>query len=177
MERNIILIGFMGTGKSAIGQRLAQRLGMTFVDTDNEIEALTGMSIDQIFRKHGEKRFRSEEKLLAAKLARQKGLVIACGGGIVLNPDNIRALSESGIVIRLEASAQDIYRRVMRKRRHRPLIRRDLTLEGLQEMIKAREEYYQCADFTVDTSARGIEDLVQAIIDRLEESGDERPRG
>ncbi|MEG3071305.1 MAG: shikimate kinase [Candidatus Syntrophopropionicum ammoniitolerans] len=88
--KNIVLIGFMATGKSTVGRRLAQCLRRTFVDTDKEIEAVTGKTIAQIFAKDGEKRFRSEENLLVKKLVSRKGLVIATGGGLVLNPDNFR---------------------------------------------------------------------------------------
>ena len=92
MGKNIVLIGFMGTGKSTIGQRLARKLGMIFVDTDREIEKITGMTVAEIFRKHGEKRFRSEEKLLAHKLAQREGLIISCGGGMPLDPENMKVL-------------------------------------------------------------------------------------
>lgn len=173
MERNIILIGFMGTGKSVVGQRLARRLGMIFIDTDREIEKITGMSISDIFRRYGEKRFRSEEKLLARKLAMQSGLVISCGGGMVLERENMERLGRNGFIIRLDASPEDIYRRVMRKRRQRPLIKRDFTLEDLQRMMAEREEYYKCADFTIDTTSKSIEDLVRIIIGKL---GEEKMR-
>ncbi|HQE24133.1 MAG TPA: shikimate kinase, partial [Syntrophomonadaceae bacterium] len=85
MGKNIILTGFMGTGKSSVGTRLAERLNREFVDMDREIERLTGMTISQLFRRYGEVRFRSEEKLMAKKLAGQSDLVIATGGGIVLD--------------------------------------------------------------------------------------------
>ena len=169
MGKNIILIGFMGTGKSTIGQRLARRLGMVFVDTDREIEALTGMTVAEIFRKHGEKRFRSEEKLLARKLAQKEGLVISCGGGMPLDPDNMRVLGANGVIIGLKAAPQDVFRRVMKKRRRRPLLARDLTIEGLQAMMAEREPYYQCAHITVDTSVDGIEEVVNKIILSLKE--------
>ena len=79
MGKNIVLIGFMGTGKSSVGQRLAEKLKMAFIDMDREIEKITGLSINQIFRKHGEIRFRSEEKLLAQKLGHESNLVILVG--------------------------------------------------------------------------------------------------
>ncbi|ADI01183.1 MULTISPECIES: shikimate kinase [Syntrophothermus] len=169
MGKNIVLIGFMGTGKSTIGQRLARKLGMIFVDTDREIEKITGMTVAEIFRKHGEKRFRSEEKLLAHKLAQREGLIISCGGGMPLDPENMKVLGENGVIIGLKASPEDVFRRVMRKRHHRPLIDRELTLERLRAMMAEREKYYQCAHITVDTSTHGIEELVHKIILNLKE--------
>ncbi|NLU49891.1 MAG: shikimate kinase [Syntrophomonadaceae bacterium] len=177
MEKNIVLVGFMGTGKSAIGQRLAQRLGMNFVDTDREIEKLTGMTVAEIFRKSGEKRFRSEEKLMAAKLARRQGLVVSCGGGMVLDPDNVKELGRRGVIIRLEANAEDIYRRVMKKRQQRPLLKRGLTLEELRQLMAEREKSYQCADIVINTTSRTIEEIVELILAKLKGDGHENPEG
>ncbi len=177
MGKNIVLIGFMGTGKSTIGQRLARRLGMVFVDTDREIEAITGMTVAEIFKKHGEKRFRSEEKLLARKLAQKQGLIISCGGGMPLDPENMELLGANGIIVRLKADPLDVWARVMKKRRVRPLIGRNLTLEGLKAMMAERERYYQCAHFTVDTSADGIEEAVNKIILSLKELCDDESQG
>ena len=113
MEKNIVLIGFMGTGKTAVGTRLARRLGREFVDTDNEIEQITGMTIRDIFYKEGEIRFRSEEALIVKRLAERTGLVIATGGGVI-NPDNLHLLKQNGILICLEADPEDILKRSAR---------------------------------------------------------------
>ena len=103
MRKNIVLIGFMGTGKTAVGRRLARRLKRKFVDTDAEIEKITGKTIAQIFARDGATRFRSEEALLVKKLAPKEGLVISTGGGLVLNPENVRLLRENGIFVALAA--------------------------------------------------------------------------
>ena len=92
MGKNIILTGFMGTGKSTVGTKIAERLNRRFVDMDREIEKLTGMTISELFRRYGEGRFRSEEKLMAKKIAVQDDLVVATGGGIVLDQENIELL-------------------------------------------------------------------------------------
>ena len=89
----------MGTGKTAVGRRLARRLKRKFVDTDAEIEKITGKTIAQIFARDGATRFRSEEALLVKKLAPKEGLVISTGGGLVLNPENVRLLRENGIFV------------------------------------------------------------------------------
>ena len=96
---NIVLIGFMGTGKSTVGKRLAKSLGWEFIDTDVAIEELTGLSVADLFRLHGETRFRSEEALLVKRLSEQKGYIIATGGGTVLNPENWRYLAQHGVLV------------------------------------------------------------------------------
>lgn len=164
MEKNIVLIGFMGTGKSTVGLKLAEKLGMKFVDMDKEIEKITGMSISTLFKRHGEIRFRSEERLMAKKLSNQKGLVIATGGGIVLQQENIDALRENGILICLDAEPKDIFERVIRKRASRPLLKKNLQVKDIEEMLKEREPYYNCADFRVNTSGRDLDVIVNDII-------------
>ena len=167
MGKNVIIIGFMGTGKSSVGIRMAQRLHYQFVDMDREIERLTGMSVADIFRRCGETRFRSEEKLLARKLAGRSNLVIATGGGTVLQPENIDVLEENGVVICLEAAPEDILQRVSRKKGTRPLIKKGLELHELEEMLGQRAGYYQRAPYHIYTSGRGLEAVVQEIMDIL----------
>ena len=169
MDKNIVLIGFMGTGKSAIGQRLARKLGLSFVDTDREIEELTGKSIPMLFKKYGEKRFRSEEKLLVARLGKRRGQVVACGGGTVLEPQNREILRQNGILIWIDAEPEDVFRRVRRKRQKRPLLKKGLTLEQVHRMMEERKPYYEGADFRINTSRSSIEDVVNLIINKLEE--------
>jgi shikimate kinase len=164
MSKNIVLIGFMGTGKSTVGIKLAQRLKRQFVDIDKEIENLNGMSVNDIFRRYGEIRFRSEEKLMAAKLSKRDNLVIATGGGLVLWPENIAALKENGILICLEADPEDIFGRVSRKKGTRPLLKKNYNVDDIRELLKAREEYYNCADFKVNTSGKDLDMVVNEIL-------------
>lgn len=164
MGKNIVLIGFMGTGKSTVGFRLAEKLGMRFVDMDKEIEKLTGMTVSQLFRRHGEIRFRSEEKLMAKKLGSLEGLVIATGGGVVLQESNIAYLRENGIIICLEAEPEDIYARVSRKKSTRPLLNKDFSPDDIKEMLGKREAFYSCADLRVNTSGKSLEAVVGEII-------------
>lgn len=167
MAKNVVLVGFMGTGKSSVGSRLAQRLRMQFLDMDREIEHLLGMSVERIFRVHGEKRFRSEESIMARKLAMRENLVIATGGGVVMNPDNIEALKKNGIVVRLEATPEDILSRVSRKKGTRPLLKKDVKVDQIKNMLKEREEYYNMADLTIDTSGKDLDDIVNNIINYI----------
>ncbi len=164
MGKNIVLIGFMGTGKSTVGMRLAERLHLQFVDMDREIERITGMTISQLFRKHGETRFRSEEQLMAQKLGRCSNLVIATGGGVVLQPDNVAALKKNGIFVALEASPEVIMARVSHKKSNRPLLNKATTVEDVKKMLAAREEFYACADIRVDTTGQELNKLVNEII-------------
>ena len=163
MEKNIVLIGFMGTGKSTVGMKLAERLKMEFVDMDREIEKVTGLTITQIFKKYGEIRFRSEENLMAEKLARKSNLVIATGGGIVLQDKNIETLRQNGIIVCLDADPEEIFARVSRKKGSRPLLKKNLTVEDIKEMLAIRSPYYQCADFRLNTSGKHMESVVREI--------------
>ncbi len=164
MGKNIVLIGFMGTGKSTVGIKLAERLKMQFIDMDREIEKLTGMSIPMLFKKHGEIRFRSEEQLMSEKLGQRSNLVIATGGGVVLNRDNFEALRKSGILICLDADPKVILARVNRKKGSRPLLKKNPGLEDIEKMLNEREEYYSLADYRVDTSGKEMDKIVQEII-------------
>jgi len=164
MEKNIVLIGFMGTGKSAAGVKLAERLNMEFVDMDREIEKVTGLSISQLFRRYGEVRFRSEEKLMAKKLGQRTNLVIATGGGTVLNEENVKALRKNGILICLDSGPEEILKRVNRKKGTRPLLKKNITVEDIKEMLCAREKFYSCADYRVNTSGKDLHIVVNEIL-------------
>lgn len=171
MGKNIVLIGFMGTGKSSVGYKLAQKLKMQFIDMDREVEKITGMSVSDIFRIHGEKRFRSEEELLARKLGKSENTVIATGGGVVLDGKNIESLKKNGILIRLDATPEDIYERVNRKKGIRPLLKKDLKLNDIKIMLQEREGFYACANFRVDTSNKGLIEIIDEIIGYIRENG------
>ncbi len=167
MEKNIVLIGFMGTGKSTVASRLAARLNRKFVDMDREIERVVGMTVSEIFKRYGEIRFRSEEKLIAQKLARESGLVIATGGGVVLEQVNMDTLSQNGIIICMEATPNEILERVNRKKGTRPLIRKNAQLQDIEEMLKARETLYAQADYRVNTSGKSPEQVTNEIMGML----------
>ncbi|HPF44483.1 MAG TPA: shikimate kinase [Syntrophomonadaceae bacterium] len=164
MAKNIVLTGFMGAGKSTVGMKLAERLKMQFVDLDKEIEKVTGMTISQIFKRYGEIRFRSEESLMAAKLAKKENLVIATGGGTVLQESNIDTFRENGLIICLEANPEDIFARVNRKKGTRPLLKKNMTVEDIKEMLAARTPFYHKADYRIDTSGKDLDTIVKEII-------------
>lgn len=167
--RNVVLIGFMGTGKSAAGRRLARILRRPFLDTDAEIERLVGKSVRRIFIEDGETRFRSEEALLCRKLAVPRGLVVATGGGIVLNPENVADLRKGGVLIGLSAGPEVIYQRVRRKQ-SRPLLRGNVRAR-VRELLEARAHAYGAAEFTVDTGEHSLPKTVGLIMGFLKERG------
>lgn len=164
--RNIILIGFMGTGKSTVGRRLARTLGWDFIDTDSEIERITWMSVAEIFRRHGETRFRSEENLLVKRLMTRENCVIATGGGTVLNPENQVILSGIGVVISLYAPVEIILDRVG-QRTDRPLLKTGR--EEIEVLWQARQVSYARAEYTVDTTDKSVEEVEGEILTYLEE--------
>lgn len=163
--RNVVLIGFMGTGKTSIGRRLAHILKRPFLDTDAEIERLVGKPVSRIFKEDGEIRFRSEEALLCRKLAKPQGMVIATGGGIVLDPENVRSLRAGGVLIALRADPDVIYDRVGREKT-RPLLRGDVR-SRIEEILRERAGAYDAAELTVDTGRHSPAETVRLILDYL----------
>ncbi|GAB6171419.1 shikimate kinase [Paradesulfitobacterium aromaticivorans] len=163
--RNIILTGFMGTGKSTVGRRLARTLGWDFIDTDSEIERITEMSVAEIFRRHGETRFRSEENLMVKRLMTRENCVIATGGGTVLNPENQAILSGIGVVISLYAPVETILDRVG-QRTDRPLLKTGR--EEIEFLWQARQVSYARAEYTVDTTDKSVEEVEGEILTYLE---------
>lgn len=161
--KNIVLIGFMGTGKTVVGRLLARRLRREFIDTDTEIERLMGKTVAQIFAREGAVRFRSEEGLLVKRLAGREGLVIATGGGMVLNPGNLGLLKGNGVLVALTASPEVIYNRV-RNKKTRPLLLNCDVRNKIKELMQERESAYEAAEITVDTGICSIVEAVEQII-------------
>jgi shikimate kinase len=164
--KNVVLVGFMGAGKTVVGKRLARLLGWRFVDTDTEIEQLTGKNVARIFAEDGEVRFRSEENLLCRRLASKTGLVIATGGGMVLNPENVTLLRQNGIIIKLYADQEVIVGRVKSKRKKRPLLKGEVE-HSVQELLHQRGTSYDVAEFAVDTGKQGPDDSARIIYEYL----------
>jgi shikimate kinase len=167
MGKNIVLIGFMGTGKSSIGLRLGYKLKMEFVDMDREIESVMGISVAEIFKRYGELRFRSEELLIARKVCLREDTIIATGGGTFLIEENIAALRENGILVCLDASPEDIFNRVNRKRGTRPLLKKNVSVQDIERLLQERGEFYACADIRVDTSGKDMDIVVNEVLQAL----------
>lgn len=168
-EKNIVLVGFMGTGKTSAGRRLARILSRDFVDTDVEIERVTGLTVAQIFIKYGEIRFRSEEALAVKRVSGRPGLVIATGGGSVLRADNLDCLKKNGVLVDLHASPQVIQERIGRKDT-RPLLK-DKSLENIEKLLRMREPYYLKADIRVDTTDLTLDQTVEQILHEVRKGG------
>jgi shikimate kinase len=167
MSDNIILVGFMGTGKTVVGRRLAAKLDKKFVDTDMEIERVTGMPVARLIKKHGEIRFRSEETLALKRISKLDNIVVATGGGIVLNKENVDLLKNMGKIICLTAAPEIIKERIER-RNNRPLLGKDTSIEKIKELLSQSEEFYKEADFVVDTTDLQIDDVINKIFEFLQ---------
>ncbi len=165
---NIVLFGFMGTGKSAVAQVLARRMNLRWVDMDREIETQQGMSVEKIFEKHGEKFFREQERFLVQELIKQDGLVVSTGGGVVLDEANIRDFLAWGCCICLNANSQVIFERT-RHRQDRPLLKDKDPMMKIQELLKSRESYYLKIPIQIDTSDRSLHDVIGTILHLLDE--------
>lgn len=159
---NVVLTGFSGTGKSSVGRFIAQQLGYGFVDTDKLIEARWG-SIPQIFAERGEPTFRSLERIVSAELALLPKLVIATGGGTLLNEHNVAALSRNGIIICLCASPQTILERVSRRPGTRPLLEGENATERIATLLADRSAAYACFD-QVDTTGLSQAQVAEAVL-------------
>jgi shikimate kinase len=163
MTKNIVLVGFMATGKSTVGRNLAKRLRFEAVDTDDLIERRTGKTISRIFSEEGESAFRDQESEVAQKVSRLNGHVIITGGGIVLREENIKALKEAGPIFCLAASPEVVLKRTQGTD-HRPLLQTEDPLEKVRGLLEVRGPFYARADHTIDTSDLTIEEVVDRIV-------------
>jgi 3-dehydroquinate synthase len=162
---NLILAGFMGVGKSTVGRLCARQLGLTFVDTDEEIVRREGMSIPAIFERHGEAYFRALERELAQELAQRGGCVIATGGGMIVNDDNRNTLLMSGVGVCLTATPDVILRRVGGEAaaQSRPMLRGDDVTARITHLLKERTPKYAQMHYHVDTSQRTSRDVAAVV--------------
>ena len=164
---NIVLTGFMGTGKSKIGKRLATELRMGYLDTDELIEKREKDSISAIFKKKGEEYFRHLETKVVKEVALFDNFVISTGGGVVLRDENIRVLKKNALIVCLFASPEVILKRT-KGDDNRPLLGVNNQKKRIEELLAFRKPYYEKADFSVDTSVLANEEVVEEIIEFLE---------
>jgi shikimate kinase len=165
--KNIVLVGFMGTGKTLIGKLLAARLNKQRLCLDDMIEWKVGKSIVDIFQQDGEAFFREVEKEMVKAVSNDKDAVIDAGGGVVIDEENIRRLKEQGIVICLRAKPEVIYERT-KGCLHRPLLNAPDPVESIKDLLSRREKYYSRADYEIDTSELMPEEVVEQIIKILD---------
>ena len=166
--KNLFLIGPPGAGKSAVGRQLARSLHLTFMDSDEEIEARTGVDIPFIFEKEGEEGFRAREVKVIDDLSNMDGVVLATGGGAVLDPDNRSRLGARGFVVYLKTGVDQQFSRT-RRGRERPLLEgHDDLREALDGLMQVREPlYYEIADLTVETDGRKVKAVANEIVEAI----------
>ncbi len=162
--RNIILVGFMGSGKSSTGRYIAEKLGRPFLDMDTEIERREGRGIPDIFAKEGEPYFRALERALVQELATRENMVIAPGGGIVLNPDNVRDFAASGLVINLRVSPDWVLRRVGQDP-NRPLLQGGDPLQRIRDLMDKRKALYAAVPYQLETDGLTPEAVGEQVLD------------
>jgi shikimate kinase len=165
-KANIVLIGFMGTGKTSVGEALADRLGILYVRTDDLIVEQTGKPISEIFRQDGEKRFRELEAEVVRRVSSSRRAVIDCGGGVVLNRENIERLRQNSAIILLTSSPEVILERISRNGDQRPLFNNVDKPATIRRLLSMREHLYRdAADYVVDTSRLSVMEVVEKILE------------
>lgn len=165
--KNIVLIGLMGTGKSAVGRTIAKKLGRRFIDTDRLIERKSGKTVQEIFSEQGEAAFRTLEKEAIKKISQYIGIIIATGGGIIKDPENFKFLKQSGWIIALYASPDTLYKRISKKRIRPLLLEKEDPVKILEGLLEERKNMYAMADFQVSTEDKTIDEIADEIINLL----------
>jgi shikimate kinase len=164
---NLVLIGFRGTGKTSVGQLLAERLGLEFIDADDFLEKKTGKSIQRIFEEGGEDLFRQIESEVIAEIAQDDEVVIAAGGGAILREENVARLKQRGVLILLEADADTIHKRLTAdtaKASQRPNLTDKDRYEEIRSLLESRKPYYdRVADVRLNTAKLTVAQVVDTI--------------
>ena len=160
---NVSLVGFMGSGKTAVGKKVAEKMGFDFVDTDDLVEEGSGKKISEIFEKEGEETFRNLERTAVKKAGEMDNVVIATGGGAVLSPENLENLRKNGPVVLLKVSAEQALERV-RNEKHRPLLAVADPLGKIRELLETRQKFYELADHQIDTEGKTPEQIADEIV-------------
>ena len=168
-SKNIVLVGPMGSGKTTVGRRLAHELNKDFFDTDHEIIDKTGVTIDHIFDIEGEEGFRERESKILENLCQMSNIILATGGGIVILPKNRKILKNSGLVVYLSSSVNQLLKRTA-KSKTRPLLENSSDRrKTITELLEARDVYYrEVASFVVDTTGKKLHEVINVIIRETE---------
>lgn len=163
MQKNIVLIGFMGAGKSLVAKQLAMRLKTDAFSTDQWIVEREGRPITAIFEQQGEEYFRQCEREAVTGISKLSGKIIDCGGGVVIFQENIDRLKKNGILFYLTTSPEFVYQRV-KNHRHRPLLNTDKPVEVIARLLNERRPFYEQADYTVDTDGKTVSQTADDIM-------------
>jgi shikimate kinase len=164
--KNIVLTGFMGTGKTEVSKMLARKLGYTLIDADIEIEKEQKMTITEIFKQHGESAFRDIEADVIRRLSAVKNAVISTGGGAVLRQENMDNLRKNGVIVCLMASPETILKRTSNNN-DRPLLQAENPLQRIKELLEFRRPYYERADVMINTEGKSPFEVVEEIIEKV----------
>jgi shikimate kinase len=163
---NIVLTGFMGSGKTVVARQLARLLGMKVIDVDTEIEKSTKITINEIFKQFGEPRFREIETETIKQVSENNNVIISTGGGAVLKQENMDAMREKGVIICLTAEPETILERTM-STGDRPLLHVENPLERIKELLELRKPFYEKADVMIDTDRKTPLQIAEEIIERM----------
>lgn len=167
MPQSVFLVGLMGAGKTTVGRLLARRLKMRFVDSDHEVSAATGVTIPTIFDIEGESGFRRRESEVIQRLSQNVDIVMATGGGSILDPENRRCLRERGMVVYLSAAPETLHERT-RKDAGRPLLQVGDRLARLRELYQQRDPLYrEVADITIEVGRTSASQVVRQILSSI----------
>lgn len=168
MDYNIMLIGFMGTGKTTISREMSKLMNMKEVDMDDYIVKSQKMSINDIFDKYGEEYFRNIETECLKEIQIRKGMIVSCGGGVVLKDENVKLMKDGGVIVLLTATAQTVYNRV-KNSKDRPILNGHMNVEYIASLMeKRRQRYLDVADIKIATDGRTPRDICQEIIESLD---------
>ena len=164
--KNIILTGFMGTGKTAVGKELSRLLAMTLIDVDTEVEKSQKMTINEIFKEFGEQRFREIETGMIKTVSENRKVIISTGGGAVLKQENMDILRENGIIVCLTATPDTILQRTSNNS-DRPLLQVENPFKKINDLLQARKPYYEKADIMIDTEDKTPLQIAEEIIEKV----------
>lgn len=166
-DKNILLIGFMGAGKSTVSAKLSELLAMEIMEMDAHIQEKEGMSIKEIFAVNGEEYFRNCESNTLIELREKKHMVVSCGGGVPLREKNVELMKNSGYVVWLTATPEAIYERV-KDSTERPLLNGNMNVPFIQNLMESRREKYErAADIVIDTTGKEIEKICEELLQKL----------
>jgi len=164
--KNIVLTGFMGAGKTAVGRELSRLLNMELIDVDTEIEKSQRMSINEIFKKFGEPSFREMETEMIQKLSERKNVIISTGGGAVLKQENMDALRKQGIIVCFMATPETILKRTGHSS-NRPLLKVEDPFARIKELLDFRRPFYEKADIMIDTEGKTPLQIAEETIEKV----------
>lgn len=168
MNYNIMLIGFMGTGKTTVSRELSKSMNIKEVDMDNYIIKREGMSINDIFESKGEEYFRNVETECLKEIQKEKGMIVSCGGGTVLKDENVKCMKDGGVIVLLMAAPETVYNRV-KNGKERPILNGHMNVEYISELMEKRKQrYLDVADIKIVTDGKTPVSICNEIVQSLD---------